>query len=229
MASNCVGGGVPKWETRTRLFLCIFGLVLSFYALHVEISRERDPEYRAMCDLGDYVSCSKVFTSRWGRGFGLLEFFIVKDSALNQPNSVLGIIFYTLQLALAPTCQGMDSTRPLKLSCGIWHQFISSRPFKSFTLPPWVVLVGPAHSIDAQSRIWRPGQHFCTVYHVPQIIPEQCGQCGSGHYPAERGNCHQRIPLPLNGQHSTAPQEAHPPPFHNIASSAPFVVPLTPP
>ncbi|XP_034147946.1 vitamin K epoxide reductase complex subunit 1 [Esox lucius] len=117
MASNCVGGGVPKWETRTRLFLCIFGLVLSFYALHVEISRERDPEYRAMCDLGDYVSCSKVFTSRWGRGFGLLEFFIVKDSALNQPNSVLGIIFYTLQLALG---QSVSSRSAFLLVCSSW-------------------------------------------------------------------------------------------------------------
>ncbi|CAB1343708.1 unnamed protein product [Coregonus sp. 'balchen'] len=100
MALNSCSG-VPKWERRTRLFLCIFGLFLSFYALHVEISREKDPEYRAMCDLGDSVSCSKVFTSRWGRGFGLVQFFVAKDSALNQPNSLLGIIFYTLQLALA--------------------------------------------------------------------------------------------------------------------------------
>ncbi|XP_067100204.1 vitamin K epoxide reductase complex subunit 1 [Osmerus mordax] len=92
--------GIPKWERKTRITLCIVGLVLSVYALHVEFSRERDPEYRAMCDLGDSVSCSKVFTSRWGRGFGLVQYFADKDSALNQPNSVLGIIFYTLQLAL---------------------------------------------------------------------------------------------------------------------------------
>lgn len=57
--------GVPKWERKARTFLCVFGLVLSVYALHVELSRERNPDYRAMCDLGESVSCSKVFTSRY--------------------------------------------------------------------------------------------------------------------------------------------------------------------
>ncbi|XP_028287534.1 vitamin K epoxide reductase complex subunit 1 [Parambassis ranga] len=90
--------GLPTWERKVRVFLCVFGLFLSVYALHVELSRERNPDYRAMCDLGESVSCSKVFTSRWGRGFGLLEFFVDKHSPLNQPNSVLGIIFYTLQM-----------------------------------------------------------------------------------------------------------------------------------
>ncbi|XP_053197276.1 vitamin K epoxide reductase complex subunit 1 [Scomber japonicus] len=92
--------GLPKWERKMRIFLCALGLVLSVYALHVELSHERNPEYRAMCDLGESVSCSKVFSSRWGRGFGLVQFFVAKDSPLNQPNSVLGIIFYTLQLGL---------------------------------------------------------------------------------------------------------------------------------
>ncbi|XP_071389684.1 vitamin K epoxide reductase complex subunit 1 [Centroberyx affinis] len=92
--------GMPTWERQMRIFLCVFGLILSVYALHVELSRERNPEYRAMCDLGESVSCSKVFTSRWGRGFGLVQFLVAQDSALNQPNSVLGIIFYTLQLGL---------------------------------------------------------------------------------------------------------------------------------
>ncbi|KAK3529245.1 hypothetical protein QTP70_021911 [Hemibagrus guttatus] len=91
---------VPNWERWVRVVFCVFGLVLSVYALHVELSRENDPNYRAMCDLAESVSCSKVFTSRWGRGFGLVQLFAEKDSILNQPNSVLGIIFYTLQLGL---------------------------------------------------------------------------------------------------------------------------------
>ncbi|XP_065447572.1 vitamin K epoxide reductase complex subunit 1-like [Chrysemys picta bellii] len=53
----------PGWEWALRLVLCALGLVLSVYALHVESSRERDPGYRAMCDLSPSVSCSKVFTS----------------------------------------------------------------------------------------------------------------------------------------------------------------------
>ncbi|XP_061562300.1 vitamin K epoxide reductase complex subunit 1 [Phycodurus eques] len=100
MAAVAVAVGLPKWERTVRVLLCVFGLILSVYALHVELSREHDPDYRAMCDLGESVSCSKVFTSRWGRGFGLVQFFVAQDSPLNQPNSVLGIIFYTLQLGL---------------------------------------------------------------------------------------------------------------------------------
>ncbi|KAG9349987.1 hypothetical protein JZ751_026340 [Albula glossodonta] len=113
----CNTGGVPKWERGARFGLCVLGLVLSVYALHVEISRERDPEYRAMCDLAQSVSCSKVFTSRWGRGFGLVQLFVPKDSALNQPNSVLGIIFYTLQLALG---QSASSRAALFLIFSSW-------------------------------------------------------------------------------------------------------------
>ncbi|XP_015249732.1 PREDICTED: vitamin K epoxide reductase complex subunit 1-like protein 1 [Cyprinodon variegatus] len=92
--------GLPSWERKARISLVLLGLVLSVYALHVELSRERDPDYRAMCDLGESVSCSKVFTSRWGRGFGLVQLFLANDSILNQPNSVLGILFYTLQMGL---------------------------------------------------------------------------------------------------------------------------------
>ena len=41
------------------------------------------------------------FTStRWGRGFGLVEHVLGKDSVLNQSNSIFGCIFYTLQLLL---------------------------------------------------------------------------------------------------------------------------------
>ncbi|CAL8380242.1 unnamed protein product [Gadus morhua 'NCC'] len=94
------GGGVPTWERKARCFLCVFGILLSVYALHVELSKESNPDYRAMCDLGESVSCSKVFTSRWGRGFGLVQFLVAEDHFLNQPNSILGIIFYTLQLSL---------------------------------------------------------------------------------------------------------------------------------
>ncbi|XP_051958187.1 vitamin K epoxide reductase complex subunit 1 [Xyrauchen texanus] len=122
MSSSNSTAGVPKWEYRARFLLCFLGLVLSIYALHVELSRERNPEYRAMCDLGDSVSCSKVFTSRWGRGFGLVQIFASKDSVLNQPNSVLGIIFYTLQLGLG--------------------QLVSSRAAFVLVMSSWVSVAG---------------------------------------------------------------------------------------
>ncbi|XP_010725102.2 vitamin K epoxide reductase complex subunit 1-like, partial [Meleagris gallopavo] len=37
---------------------------------------------------------------RWGRGLGLLEAFVGRDSAINVPNSVIGIVFYSLQALL---------------------------------------------------------------------------------------------------------------------------------
>ncbi|TFK01274.1 Poly [Platysternon megacephalum] len=66
----------------------------------MESSRERDPGDWAMCDLIPSVSCSKVFTSRWGRGFGLVEVLLGKHSIFNQPNSLFGIVFYILQTLL---------------------------------------------------------------------------------------------------------------------------------
>ncbi|XP_060678297.1 vitamin K epoxide reductase complex subunit 1-like protein 1 [Hemiscyllium ocellatum] len=93
----------PTWDSRLRWLACGLGLALSLYAYHVETSKERDAGYRAMCDLSDSVSCSKVFTSRWGRGFGLLGSVLGHNSVLNQPNSIYGLIFYLLQLLLSLT------------------------------------------------------------------------------------------------------------------------------
>lgn len=39
-------------------------------------------------------------STRWGRGFGLVEHVLGRDSILNQSNSIFGCIFYTLQLLL---------------------------------------------------------------------------------------------------------------------------------
>uniref|UniRef100_A0A2I3FQP4 vitamin-K-epoxide reductase (warfarin-sensitive) n=1 Tax=Nomascus leucogenys TaxID=61853 RepID=A0A2I3FQP4_NOMLE len=98
--------GSPGW---VRLALCLTGLVLSLYALHVKAARARDRDYRALCDVGTAISCSRVFSSRWGRGFGLVEHVLGQDSILNQSNSIFGCIFYTLQLLLdsvSPCCPG---------------------------------------------------------------------------------------------------------------------------
>ncbi|KAM9305119.1 vitamin K epoxide reductase complex subunit 1-like protein 1 [Gastrophryne carolinensis] len=93
-------GSVPGWDRPIRAVLCVAGIALSVYAYHVETSRERDPEYTALCDINPAISCSKVFTSRWGRGFGLVEKILGAQSILNQPNSVFGVLFYGLQLLL---------------------------------------------------------------------------------------------------------------------------------
>ncbi|XP_045399230.1 vitamin K epoxide reductase complex subunit 1 isoform X2 [Lemur catta] len=57
--------GSPGW---VRLALCLAGLALSLYALHVKAARARDPDYRALCDVGTAISCSRVFSSRLPTG-----------------------------------------------------------------------------------------------------------------------------------------------------------------
>ncbi|MBN3308372.1 VKORL protein, partial [Amia calva] len=103
MAAPVLRVSTPRWERIARLLVCLLGILLSFYAFHVEREKARDPEYRAMCDVSESVSCSKVFTSRWGRGFGLLGSIFGKNSAMNQPNSVYGLVFYVFQLLLGMT------------------------------------------------------------------------------------------------------------------------------
>lgn len=43
---------------------CLIGIILSTYALHVEIHAEHDNSYEALCDIHESMSCSKVFTSK---------------------------------------------------------------------------------------------------------------------------------------------------------------------
>ncbi|NXW52789.1 VKORL protein, partial [Nyctiprogne leucopyga] len=80
-----------------RTALCLAGLGLSLYALHVEHATARDPAYRAACDLGPAISCTRVFASRWGRGLGLVEPLLGRDSVANVPNGAIGVVFYLLQ------------------------------------------------------------------------------------------------------------------------------------
>nr|UVZ36630.1 Vitamin K epoxide reductase complex subunit 1 [Rattus tiomanicus] len=85
---------------RLRLALCLAGLALSLYALHVKAARARNEDYRALCDVGTAISCSRVFSSRWGRAFGPVAHVLGADSILNQSNSIFGCMFYTKQLLL---------------------------------------------------------------------------------------------------------------------------------
>lgn len=62
---------VPRWERVARYAVCAAGILLSIYAYHVEREKERDPEHRALCDLGPWVKCSAALTSRYpDRGSG---------------------------------------------------------------------------------------------------------------------------------------------------------------
>lgn len=81
---------------RIVTILCLIGISLSLYAFYVETRKSHDPTYQAACDLGTRMSCSRVLTSRWGRGFGLLP----TDSIFNLPDSLFGLMYYCFSLVL---------------------------------------------------------------------------------------------------------------------------------
>ena len=43
---------------------CGFGILISVYSLYVEIRKHKDSRYRAACDFGENMSCSRVLISR---------------------------------------------------------------------------------------------------------------------------------------------------------------------
>lgn len=93
-AGNCA---IRKFNAGI-LSACIIGLALSYYAYVVEIKKEEDDSYTAMCDISEHISCTKVFMTGYGKGFGLLP----KNSIFNIPNPIYGLVFYT-QLAVLST------------------------------------------------------------------------------------------------------------------------------
>ncbi|XP_018354409.1 PREDICTED: vitamin K epoxide reductase complex subunit 1 isoform X1 [Trachymyrmex septentrionalis] len=74
------------------VFTCVLGLVLSYYAYTVEVKKDQDDSYQPMCDISEHISCTKVFMTEYGKGFGLFP----KDSVFNIRNPIYGLIFYTL-------------------------------------------------------------------------------------------------------------------------------------
>mmetsp|Transcript_22994 Transcript_22994/g.35971 ORF Transcript_22994/g.35971 Transcript_22994/m.35971 type:complete len:174 (+) Transcript_22994:143-664(+) len=59
----------PKWVVPT---LCLIGIGLTSYALHIETMAKAQASFRAACDFGS-VSCSRVAKSVYGTGLGLID------------------------------------------------------------------------------------------------------------------------------------------------------------
>ena len=92
MAGCC--GMLQRWLS---LLLYLTGIGLSSYAYYVHLAKESDENFVALCDIDEHISCSKVFNSTYGKGFGLVPMITGDDKhPLNQPNSLYGIVFYSL-------------------------------------------------------------------------------------------------------------------------------------
>ncbi|XP_051801618.1 vascular endothelial growth factor C isoform X3 [Acanthochromis polyacanthus] len=91
---------------------------------------------------------------------------------------------------LALTCQDMDSTRPLKVCCGIWHQDVS-RSFEACKLRgvasmKWTCLSSTSHRCSIGLRFGEFGGQvntsnflLCSSNHSKPFL-----LCGTMHYPA---------------------------------------------
>lgn len=87
-------------ESSEHMLFCGLGILISVYALYVETRKHRDNKYKAACDLGENMSCSRVLTSSYSKGFGVVEILLGKEHFLNMPNCILGIVFYSMQFVV---------------------------------------------------------------------------------------------------------------------------------
>ena len=55
---------VPRAVVATSAVACVMGMLLSIYSYHVETSHDADHNFRALCDISEHMSCTKVFSSR---------------------------------------------------------------------------------------------------------------------------------------------------------------------
>ncbi|XP_013145266.1 PREDICTED: vitamin K epoxide reductase complex subunit 1-like protein 1 [Papilio polytes] len=75
----------------------LVGILVSTYALYVEMAAEARPGYQALCDLSEHASCTRVLTSEFSKGFG----FVAEDSTFEVPNCIYGIVFYCIIIYLS--------------------------------------------------------------------------------------------------------------------------------
>ncbi len=84
----------PRGYSKLALLAPLLGILLSLYAVYVEHKSHADHSYEALCDINATFSCSKVFSSEYGRllsYWGLVE----ANSPLDRPNAEYGAILYT--------------------------------------------------------------------------------------------------------------------------------------
>jgi len=92
--------------------------------LHVKTQLEKDENYVAFCDINEGMSCSKVFSSPYARGFGLVGPLLGESHPLNESNSMYGVAFYSVLLLFSlfnyrflATLQMILSASAIGVSC----------------------------------------------------------------------------------------------------------------
>ena len=103
--------------------LAVVGFVVSMYALSVELKARKNKSYRAVCDINESMSCTKAFTSSYGK-------------LLFLPNSAYGLIFYCIMFVLAVLNQPhwMLYLAMLSFAGSLYLAYLSYVKMKNFCL-----------------------------------------------------------------------------------------------
>jgi uncharacterized membrane protein len=78
-------------DTKQLFVIATIGLCASIYGFYVEMRKEEDGAYAALCDINPMYSCTKILNSEYGR---LLRLFRIVEigSVFDVPNTIGGIL-----------------------------------------------------------------------------------------------------------------------------------------
>lgn len=82
-------------------YSALFGIFITVYSTYVKWMFKKNPNYRALCDISENMSCTRVLASKYGSGFGIVGKLVGEKSSLNISNSILGCLFYVIQIGLS--------------------------------------------------------------------------------------------------------------------------------
>ncbi len=94
---------LPRYHT---IMVASVGLMLCWYSYYIEMKHQftndqggeaGEEGYIAFCDLSPHSSCSRAFMSEWGHILSALR-IVPKGHVLDQPNPIIGSMYYLLVL-----------------------------------------------------------------------------------------------------------------------------------
>ncbi|CAH8659720.1 unnamed protein product [Dicrocoelium dendriticum] len=140
--------------------LALLGCSVCLYALHVEFSHEKDETYQAFCDISQHISCSKVLTSPYSRGLGLIG----PDSGwLYQRNPIYGLLFYSLLMCLDWTRTRMGLRLAALLSAISCLTSVYLSYLLIFVLKDLCLVCCATYTINAPNMLWHITAGFLYV------------------------------------------------------------------
>jgi len=83
-------GTINRINSKWLFVIAAIGLCVSVYGYYVEMKKEEDAAYSALCDVNPMYSCTKILNSEYGRLLRLFEIVEV-NSVIDVPNTVGGM------------------------------------------------------------------------------------------------------------------------------------------